>query len=130
MTPDQKLPELNQTELDVLKLFWKNGRLSARELHEKACQQLEWSYSTTRTVLERMARKGLLNKEQFHGLYLYTPAISKPAGLARFVRHFAEHVLETDLAPVVNLFASGNALTEAELADLTRILEESEQERS
>lgn len=120
------LPELNETELDVLKIFWSEGSLSAREYHQNCGQS--WSYSTARTVLERMSKKGLLKKESFHGLYIYKPTISKAAGLARFVHDFARNVLETEYSPVVNLFAQSKALTDEELVDLTRILDEAEEQ--
>jgi predicted transcriptional regulator len=117
------LPELTVNELAFLKLLWKEGSLSAREIHKSLDSKFEWSYSTTRTLLERMVKKDLLKKEAFHGIFLYTPAISKARGLAQTVRHFAENVLEMELAPVVNLFTGGQALSAKEIEELQHILE-------
>lgn len=124
-----KLPELTETELEIMKVVWRRGRLSARELHEILGPRHRWSYSTTRTMLERMAKKKLLGKKSFHGLFLYDPAITKAAGLARFVHNFASRVLETDLAPVVSLLVDSETLTPEELDDLTRLLDEVEDEK-
>ena len=82
-----------------------------------------WAYSTTRTVLDRMVKKGLLERGSFHGVYLYQPRISRPLGLARLVRDFAERVLELDSAAVLPLFARSEALSEEEVAELSRLLE-------
>ena len=123
-----KLPDLNETELEIMKTLWRMGKGSARELHEALEDQFSWSYSTTRTVLERMVKKALLTKASFHGLYLYAPAISKAAGLARFVHHFASRILETGPAPVVSLLARSETLTPEELEDLSRLLDEAEGE--
>lgn len=116
-------PELTRTELDVLKVLWKQGKLSAREIHERLSPARGWAYSTTRTTLDRMARKGLLKKQDYHGIYLYMPCITKVAGIATLVRNFAEHVLELDPAPVVSLFAHSHALTAEEVAELSRLLD-------
>ena len=116
------LPELNTNELDIMKILWKRGRLSARELHDVVAATRSWSYSTTRTVLERMCKKGLAHKQAFHGINVYAAGINKPRGLAGLVRAFASQVLEMDLAPVVSLFAQGEALTSDELEELTQIL--------
>ena len=121
-----KLPELTETELEIMKVLWESGRLSAREIHEVLEPRYQWSYSTTRTMLERLAKKQCLDKKSFHGLFLYTPAITKAAGLARFVRNFASRILETDLAPVASLLVDSETLTPEELDDLTRLLEEEE----
>jgi len=123
-----RLPDLNETELEIMKALWTMRKGSARELHDSVGARFSWTYSTTRTVLERMVKKGYLTKESFHGLYLYAPAISKAAGLARFVHHFASRVLETDLAPVVSLLAESETLTPEELDDLNRILDDAEED--
>ncbi len=126
MNPDPTaadLPELSATELDVMKILWSEGRLSARELHDHLGPERSWAYSTTRTTLERMVDKGLLEKAAFHGINLYAPSLDKPTGLARLVRDFAERVLEIDAAPVVSLFARSEALSADEIRELERLLD-------
>jgi predicted transcriptional regulator len=119
-----RAPELTKSELAVLKVLWREGELSAREVHEGLPDALEWAYSTTRTTVDRMAAKGLLAKRSFHGIYLYEQRISRPEGLAGVVRDLAERVLETDYAPVVSLFAEANDLSPEEVDELERLLEE------
>jgi predicted transcriptional regulator len=115
---------LTRSELPVLKVLWKEGELSAREVHQRIEGATGWAYSTTRTTLDRMAGKGLLDRRSSHGMYLYSAAITKAAGLAGVVRELAEKVLETDYAPVVSLFVEANALTPEEVEELERLLEE------
>lgn len=122
------LPEVARSELEVLKVLWEDGRLAAREVHERLAAEQGWAYSTTRTVLDRMVKKGLLERRGFHGVFLYRPLISRPLGLARLVRDFAERVLELDSAAVLPLFARSEALSADEVAELSRLLEEAEGE--
>jgi predicted transcriptional regulator len=122
------LPEVARSELEVLKVLWEDGRLAAREVHERLAAEQGWAYSTTRTVLDRMVKKGLLERRSFHGVFLYRPLISRPLGLARLVRDFAERVLELDSAAVLPLFARSEALSADEVAELSRLLEEAEDE--
>jgi len=118
-----RLPQLNATELAVMKLLWREGRLSAREVHERLGGEQGWAYSTTRTVVERMVGKGLVGKQEFHGLRLYAAAISRPVGLAGLIRDFARDVLESGPEPVVALFTAGETLTDAEVAELEALLQ-------
>ena len=107
-------------------MLWRHGRLSAREVHERLGDPVDWAYSTTRTNIDRMAAKGLIGKRRFHGIYLFEPRISRPAGLAGVVRELAERVLEVDYAPIVSLIAEGTDLTDDEIAELERLLEEAQ----
>ena len=117
------LPQLTPAELEVMKILWDADGLSAREVHERLGEHMDWAYSTTRTTVERMVRKGLVNKNVFHGLHIYTASVSRARGLARMVRDFASQVLETSHVPVVSLFADSGALSDDEVEELKRLLD-------
>ncbi|MDX2436825.1 MAG: BlaI/MecI/CopY family transcriptional regulator [Acidobacteriota bacterium] len=119
-----ELPHLNPTELEVMKILWDADGLSAREVHQRLGDHMDWAYSTTRTTIERMVRKGLINKNRFHGLHLYTASVSRASGLARMVRDFARQVVETSHVPVVSLFADSGSLSGDEIDELKRLLDE------
>ena len=126
MTTDADLPQLTPAELEVMKVLWDADGLSAREVHDDVGERLSWAYSTTRTIIERMVRKGLVGKEAFHGLHIYRASVTRASGLARMVRDFASQVLQTSHVPVVSLFADSGALTEEEILELRRLLDDAE----
>ena len=124
------LPQLTPAELEVMKVLWDADGLSAREVHERLGEHMDWAYSTTRTTVERMVRKGLVNKNVFHGLHIYTASVSRARGLARMVRDFASQVLETSHVPVVSLFADSGALSDDEVEELRQLLDRSNGEEA
>lgn len=76
--------------------------------------------------MDRLAAKGLVDKRRYHGIYLFEARISRPRGLAGVVRELAERVLEVDYAPIVSLIAEGEDLSDEEIEELERLLEEGE----
>lgn len=124
MPKRKEVPELSKAEYDILRILWKDGRLTVREVHDQVFDIHKWAYTTTKTMMDRMIKKGLLEREKYHGIYLYKPLISRPAGLARMVRFFADRVLETDIGSVVSIFAKSNTLSADEIEELERLLEE------
>ncbi|MBN2104797.1 BlaI/MecI/CopY family transcriptional regulator [bacterium] len=125
-----KLPELSKPEYDILRILWKNGRQSVREVHDTLHPIYQWAYTTTKTMMDRMIHKELLSRESFHGVYLYHPLISRPRGIARMVQFFADRVLELDATTVVSMFAKSHALTPNEIAELEALLEKQKSEES
>lgn len=124
MKSKEPLPDLTRTEFDILRILWKAGRLSVRELHDQMIENYSWAYSTTKTMMDRMVKKGLLKREQFHGVFLYTPLITRPKGFARLISFFSDRVLELDHGAVVSLFSRSKALTPEEIEELSQLLEE------
>lgn len=123
--PRQKdIPELSKAELNILRVLWKDGRLSIREVYDQIYDIHKWAYTTTKTIMDRMVKKGLLKRGKFHGVFLYKPLISRPAGLAKMVQFFADRILETDTGSVVAMFAKNNTLDKDEIKELEVLLEE------
>lgn len=105
-------------------MLWRLRQASVREVHDRLEADTGWAYTTTKTVMDRMAAKGLLERENLHGAFVYRPLVSRAAGLARFVRFFADRVVERDLGTVLGLFRDSEALSEEELAELERLVQD------
>ncbi|CAH0991750.1 Methicillin resistance regulatory protein MecI [Sinobacterium norvegicum] len=117
----QPLPELSKSEHEIMQVLWLAEKFSIREVHD----QLDngWAYSTTKTVMDRMVKKGLLERGNFHGVFLYRAMISRPTGMAKIVRYFAEKVLKVEYPSVVSMFAQKGDLTAAEIDELSQLIE-------
>jgi len=109
-------------ELEILKLLWRTKSASAREVADAIADRLGWSYSTLRTVLERMVEKDLLDRRPGEAANLYSAAISKVTLLGRMIEDFSGRVLELDSAPPALMFAKSKLLTEDEVAELEKLL--------
>jgi len=120
----KRIPDLSKAEYDILRILWKEGRQTVRELHDRLHETSGWAYTTTKTMMDRMVRKGLLDRGEFHGVFLYEPLVSRPAGLVKLIRFFSDRVLELDSREVVAMFTQSQALTPEEIRELERLLEE------
>ena len=129
MNKNSPLPDLTKAEFDILRIIWKKGKLSVREVHDRVVATHVWAYSTTKTMMDRMTRKKFLEREKFHGVFLYRPLISRPSGVARFIQFFANQVLELDYGEVVALFSRSKALDPEEIRELERLLADEARER-
>lgn len=121
--PMTLLPEISAAEFRVLKTLWKKHPLSVREVHDTISATTGWAYSTTKTTMDRMVKKGLLQRASFHGVFIYHPLVTKSYGMAKWVRFVAEGLLDTDYARVVSMFSANGALTDSEAEELLQLLE-------
>ena len=129
MSKNNTPPDLTKTEYDILRILWKFGELSIREIHEKIVKIYNWAFSTTKTMTDRMLKKGFLKKESRHGILLYTPELSRPMGLARLIDFFSDRVLELDHTAVVSLFTQNKTLSDEEIEELSGLLDKVKEEK-
>lgn len=114
-------------ELEVLKCFWRDGDLSSREVHDRISAQLDWTPSTTRTVLERMRAKALLSRRDVHGVAVYSQARPKVQVLNLMMRRFSA-LLDMDGALPAAAFSGSQLLDAADIAELETLLNSKEAE--
>ena len=115
-------------ELKLLRHLWRDGRLSARELHEASAVETQWSYSATRKTLERMVEKGLVRIESVHGLNTYVAGQSKLETVAALANAFARDVLDLDAPLPAAAFTGSNLVAPEEIEELEGLLERLAQE--
>jgi len=112
-------------ELEVLKCFWRDGDLSSREVHDRIAAQLDWTPSTTRTVLERMRAKTLLSRRSVHGVAVYSQVRPKVEVLNLLMRRFSA-LLDMDGALPAAAFSGSQLLDAADIAELETLLSANE----
>lgn len=121
-------PPPSDSELVLLKILWRDGPRSAREVQDSLAGELDWTPSTTRTVLERMRAKGSITRKSVHGVAVYSPAEDKATVLGGVLRRVMRQVLEVDGPLPASAFAGSQILNAEELARLETLLNQDEGE--
>lgn len=65
---------LGPLEMQVMNVAWSVGRCSVRDVVERLNSKL--AYTTVMTTLDRLFKKGLLEREKSERAFLYSPALS------------------------------------------------------
>jgi predicted transcriptional regulator len=123
--------QLGDLERSVMETLWDagDGGRTVREVHDVLSAGRDIAYTTVMTVLDRMTRKGIVEREREGRAWRYRPTQSRGAMTAEVMRHalgeFAEETNERDRAAALVAFvgeaseADRQALRDA-LAELER----------
>ncbi len=75
-SPARLLPEL---ELEVMKILWRKQTATVAQVQESLKPTRPLAYTTVMTVLDRLARKGAVDRRKQGRGYLYKAAMSEQA---------------------------------------------------
>jgi predicted transcriptional regulator len=112
-------------ETEVMKILWLKKNCSAKEVLIALHNQL--ALTTISTILERLYKKGLLNKGKIGGRVRYSPKVSQEIYGQKLVKQFMGKMVNSfgDLA--VTYFAKGvDHLPKEKKEELTKLLKEYE----
>lgn len=107
-----------------MEVLWAESPLSSEEIIARVAGKQDWRDVTVRTLLNRLLKKGAVGAEREGRRYLYRPRIERSAYLASQSRAFVDRLFGGRLAPLVTHFSEHNDLTDEDIADLKRLLEE------
>src|SRR5450631_4090769 len=68
--------DLGPLESSVMEYLWSHGTGNVREVAEKLDRPL--AYTTVMTTLDRLFKKGLLERSKAERAFIYSPRLSKP----------------------------------------------------
>lgn len=69
------LEQLGKLESELMERIWERKEISVRALHEEIGPRL--AYTTIMTTLDRLFKKGLLNRTKLGKAFVYTPVLSR-----------------------------------------------------
>ena len=69
------IPELGSLELELMEIVWSRGAGNVRDVAGKLERPL--AYTTVMTTLDRLYKKGLLNREKVERAFVYSARMSR-----------------------------------------------------
>ena len=116
--------ELNPSEWKLMKVVWREAPATVREIHQEVEGETGWAPSTTKTLLERMERKGLLRVNRVGPVRQYSAARKQKDLVPRAVKRFLDRVLDDSMTPLVRYLADARGLKPEEVRRLRKLLED------
>ncbi len=114
--------ELTEAEWTIIKAVWENEPCAAPAIQEKLFKRTEWTYSTVRTLMDRMVAKGLLTAEKVRNLTQYKSAITRAQAQRGELLYALKHAFNGALTPMVQCLLETNDLSADELAKLESVI--------
>ena len=68
---------LGELETRVMRSMWRRSTATVRQVHADLLRERELAYTTVMTVMERLWRKGILQRTRRGRAFDYTPAVSE-----------------------------------------------------
>jgi BlaI family transcriptional regulator, penicillinase repressor len=119
---------ISDAELEVMEALWGSPRaLTATDIAKRIRAERGWSLATVKTMLSRLSAKGAIRFTEEGRRYLYTAAIARDSYVGRESRRFVDQLFGGRLSPLVARLAEEDALDDADIAAIEKILKELKQ---
>lgn len=116
--------QMGTVESRFADIIWQNEPIASAELARRSEEQFKWKKSTTYTVLKRLCDKGIF----VNNGGTVTSLVSKEEFYSVQSERFVEETFNGSLPAFLAAFTARKKLTDKEIAELRRMIDEYEEE--
>src|SRR3954468_8836887 len=109
-------------ELAVMKVVWKKGSATVRDVYETLRERRALAYTTVMTTMNILETKGFLEKAREDRAFRYTPTRSRQQVVGAMVRDFVNRVFDGAAQPLLLHLATSETLSTKERTELRRVI--------
>ena len=119
--------QISEAELEVMKLLWKNEKMTSPEIVEELLKTSEWKDKTILTLIKRLVKKGAVNAEKESGkAFLYSANINEDAYKQEQSNSLINKLFNGSISLMMSNFVKSNNISNEDIEELKRILESRE----
>lgn len=114
---------LSNLELDVMRLIWRDKEVVVPDLHRELEKDRDLSYSTVKTIVDRLEEKGAIGRIRTYGrTILYGPLIEEGALAKPMVRDLLRRLFGGEARPMISHLLNEGELSSEDLAHLEQVI--------
>jgi predicted transcriptional regulator len=117
------LPRPTDAELAILRVLWEQGPATVRRVYEALAGTRETGYTTTLKLMQIMAEKGLVTRDESARTHVYAARLSQHQTQRQLVSDLLDRAFGGSAAALVMLALSAGQTSPEELRQIRQLID-------
>ncbi|QEC74848.1 BlaI/MecI/CopY family transcriptional regulator [Mucilaginibacter sp. AW1-7] len=126
-TQQNKQLEPTKSELEILQVLWEKGPSTVRAVNDELLKQKEVNYTTTLKLMQIMADKGILNRDESQMKHIYSVAEEEQKTKSHLLDKFVDSMYKGSASKLVMQLLGNKKTSDQELQEIKEILRKLEE---
>ena len=114
--------ELTESEWSIIKAVWETEPCTAPVIQERLSKPTGWTYSTVRTLMDRMVIKGVLAARKGGRLTIYNSVLTREQAQRGELFYALKHAFNGALTPMVQCLLDSHDMNAEELGKIEALI--------
>jgi predicted transcriptional regulator len=120
----KSLPRPTDAELAILRVLWDTGPTTVRQVHEAMAGDRDTGYTTTLKLMQIMAEKGLVTRDESARTHVYAARVSRDRTQRQLVNDLIDRAFGGSAAALVLQALSAQPTSAEELGEIRRLIDD------
>ncbi len=117
-------PRPTDAELEILRVLWAHGPATVRRVHEALAATRDTGYTTTLKLMQIMADKGLVTRDESARTHVYEARVSQESTQRQLLDHLVDRAFGGSAAELVLRALSTSQTSDRDLREIRRLIDE------
>ena len=122
-------PRPTDAELEILRVLWERGPSTVRQVHESIATARDTGYTTTLKLMQIMADKGLVTRDESSRTHIYAARASQESTQRQLVSDLVQRAFGGSAAELVLRALASHKTSDMELREIQKLIDEAREER-
>jgi predicted transcriptional regulator len=123
------LPRPTDSELAILRILWERGPSTVRQVHEAQAGTRDTGYTTTLKLMQIMADKGLVKRDESARTHVYAPLASEQQTQRQLLKDLVDRAFGGSAAALVLQALNADGASPAELKEIRKLIDDYREKR-
>src|SRR5687767_15745972 len=124
------LPRPTDAELEILRVLWELGPSTVRQVHEAQAGTRDTGYTTTLKMMQIMAEKGLVTRDESARTHVYAARVSQESTQRQLLNDLVDRAFGGSAKELVLRALSSHTTSDEELNEIRKLIDEAAEDRS
>ena len=122
-------PRPTDSELAILRILWDRGPSTVRQVHDALAGTRDTGYTTTLKLMQIMADKGLVKRDESARTHVYAPAATEMQTQRQLVKDLVDRAFAGSAAALVMQALNAEGATPDELREIRKLIDDYREKR-
>jgi predicted transcriptional regulator len=122
--------KLTDAEWQIMKALWEGWPASARDIAGRLPADVNWAYTTIKTMLSRLADKKAVKETKSGNVGLYEPLLTRQNAQRNALKSLVNQAFDGAFGPLMHFLVADQKLTDRQKEELLKVLKADEQKKS
>ncbi len=127
MKDQNKQLEPTKSELEILQVLWEKGPSTVRNVNDELLKQKEVNYTTTLKLMQIMADKGILKRDESQMKHVYSVAEEEQKTKDHLLEKFVDSMYKGSASKLVMQLLGNKNTSKQELDEIKELLKKLEE---
>ena len=118
--------KLTEAEWQIMKALWENFPATTRQVAERLPDEINWAYTTIKTMLTRLADKKVVKETKKGNVGFYEPIMTRQNAQRNALKSLVNQAFDGAFGPLMHFLVEDQKVTDKQKEDLMKALKETE----